>query len=128
MPASRLHAADLDNSLTTAAPAGPPPHARTEPAAMGQVTAFLSHSWSDEDEAPGAKHAIVSLWAKRRHEATGIEPTLWLVWRSHYIALHPGPSHISHASPFPSVQAPTLTACTAPSLSTSRARQTTIVV
>ena len=53
--------------------------AKTEPAAMGEVTAFLSHSWSDEEEAPGAKHALVSRWARRRQEATGKEPTLWLV-------------------------------------------------
>ena len=49
---------------------------------MGEVTAFLSHSWSDEKEAPGAKHALVSRWARRRQEATGKEPTLWLVRRS----------------------------------------------
>ena len=34
---------------------------------MGEVTAFLSHSWNDEEEAPGAKHALVSRWARRRH-------------------------------------------------------------
>ena len=79
LPASRLLAVDLDDNLTTAPPAGPTLHARTEPAAMGEVTAFLSHSWSDEREAPGAKHALVSRWATRRQEATGKEPTLWLV-------------------------------------------------
>ena len=78
---SRLHATDLADS-TTAPPAGPTLYERTEPAAMGEVTAFLSHSWSDEKEAPGAKHAVVSRWAKRRREKTGEEPTLWLVWRS----------------------------------------------
>ena len=46
---------------------------------MGEVTAFLSHSWSDEKEAPGAKHALVALWAEQRQELTGKEPTLWLV-------------------------------------------------
>jgi hypothetical protein len=79
LPASRLLAADLDDNLTTAPPAGPTLHARTEPAAMGEVTAFLSHSWSDEKEAPGAKHAVVTRWAARRQETTGKEPTLWLV-------------------------------------------------
>ena len=49
---------------------------------MGEVTAFLSHSWRDEEEAPGAKHALVSRWAKRRQETTGKETTLWLVRRS----------------------------------------------
>jgi hypothetical protein len=79
LPASRLLAADLADNITTAPSAGPTLHARTEPAAMGEVTAFLSHSWSDEREAPGAKHALVSRWATRRQEATGKEPTLWLV-------------------------------------------------
>ena len=46
---------------------------------MGEVTAFLSHSWRDEDEVPGAKYALVSRWASLRQETTGIEPTLWLV-------------------------------------------------
>ena len=44
---------------------------------MGEVTAFLSHSWRDEEEAPGAKHALVSRWAKRRQETTGKETTLY---------------------------------------------------
>ena len=63
LPASRLHAADLTDNMA-APPAGPTLHARSEPAVMGEVTAFLSHSWSDEDEAPGAKHALVSHWAR----------------------------------------------------------------
>ena len=80
LPASRLHAADLADGMTAAPPAaGPTLHERTVPAAMGQVTAFLSHSWSDEREAPGAKHALISRWAKRRQDTTGVEPTLWLV-------------------------------------------------
>ena len=78
LPADRLHAEDLANN-TAAPPAGPTLHERTEPAAMGEITAFLSHSWSDENEAPGAKHAAVSRWAARHREKTGNEPTLWLV-------------------------------------------------
>ena len=74
----RLHAEDLANN-TAAPPAGPTLHERTEPAAMGEITAFLSHSWSDENDAPGAKHAAVSRWATRHREKTGSEPTLWLV-------------------------------------------------
>ena len=81
LPAGRLHATDLADS-TTAPLAGPTLYERTEPAAMGEVTAFLSHSWSDEKEAPGAKHAVVSCWAKQRQDTTGAEPTLWLVRRS----------------------------------------------
>ena len=84
LPASRLHAADLADKSTVSSD-GPTLHARTVPATMGEVTAFLSHSWSDEDEAPGAKHALISRWANLRREATGKEPTLWLVTlaRSH---------------------------------------------
>ena len=85
LPAGRLHAADLANN-TTAPSAGPTLYERTEPAAMGEVTAFLSHSWNDEKEAPGAKHALVALWAERRQEATGKEPTLWLVALARLIA------------------------------------------
>ena len=83
LPASQLHAADLADN-TTAPSEGPTLRARTVPAAMGEVTAFLSHSWRDEDEAPGAKHAVVSRWARRRQETTGDEPTLWLVTLAHY--------------------------------------------
>jgi hypothetical protein len=96
LPASRLHAADLSDNMA-APPAGPTLHARTEPAAMGQVTAFLSHSWSDEKEAPGAKHALVSRWAKRRQEATGEEPTLWLVRRSLPLSPYPLTTRVSRA-------------------------------
>ena len=79
LPAGRLYAADLANNTTAPPQAGPTLHARTEPAAMGEVTAFLSHSWSDEQESPGAKHTVVSRWAERQQEMTGTEPTLWLV-------------------------------------------------
>ena len=74
LPASQLHAADLEYNTTTP-PAGPTLHDRTKPAAMGEMTAFLSHSWSDEKEAPGAKHAVVSHWATRYQARTGKEPT-----------------------------------------------------
>ena len=61
---------------------------------MGEVTAFLSHSWSDEQEAPGAKYAVVSHWAERQQELTGTEPTLWLVALAQ--SLHP-PACSTHA-------------------------------
>ena len=53
--------------------------AKTEPAQLGEVTCFLSHSWRDEDEVPGAKYKEFSRWAKTHEETTGKEPTLWLV-------------------------------------------------
>ena len=68
---------------------------------MGEVTAFLSHSWSDEKEAPGVKHALVARWAKRRQETTGKEPTLWLVWRS-------APSNHCAPDPFHRIPKPLL--------------------
>ena len=60
---------------------------------MGEVTAFLSHFWSDEKEAPGAKHAVVSRWAKRRQETTGKEPTLWLVALAQSLCTFPPHMH-----------------------------------
>ena len=84
LPASRLIAADLAGSGLGASTSATELAAKTVPAAMGEVTAFLSHSWSDEKEAPGAKHAAVSRWAKRHQETTGKEPTLWLVALTQY--------------------------------------------
>ena len=78
LPAKQLHAADLADSRG-APPTGPTLHERTTPARMGQVTAFLSHSWSDERELPGAKFAAFERWASHHEEVTGEEPTLWLV-------------------------------------------------
>eukprot|EP00964_Phaeocystis_antarctica_P076999 scaffold47696_cov72-Phaeocystis_antarctica.AAC.4 len=95
LPAGRLIAADLAPAGLGADPrlgawgrststSATELAAKTVPAAMGEVTAFLSHSWSDEKEAPGAKHAAVSRWAKRHQETTGKEPTLWLVALTQY--------------------------------------------
>ena len=53
--------------------------AKTEDAQLGEVTCFLSHSWQDEEEVPGAKYKEFSRWAKTHEETTGKEPTLWLV-------------------------------------------------
>ena len=40
---------------------------------------LFSHSWRDEDEAPGAKFEALQRWAQRHKEKTGEEATLWLV-------------------------------------------------
>jgi len=93
LPASRLLAADLAASGLWVSTSATEVAAKTVPARMGEVTAFLSHSWSDDDEAPGAKHALVSRWAKRRQEATGKAPTLWLVRRSLPLSLLSTPSY-----------------------------------
>ena len=42
------------------------------------MTCFLSHSWRDEDEAPGEKYQAFARWAREQEEATGKEVTLWL--------------------------------------------------
>ena len=51
---------------------------KTEPASLGEVTCFLSHSWRDEDAAPGEKYKAFAHWAREQEEATGKEVTLWL--------------------------------------------------
>ena len=54
--------------------------AKTKKAELGDVTAFLSHSWRDEDRAPGQKHKAIQKWARQRQvDKPGEEPTLWLV-------------------------------------------------
>ena len=47
---------------------------RTRTAELGEVEAFLSHSWSDEMAAPGQKHAALTTWAATRKTT----PTIWL--------------------------------------------------
>ena len=37
------------------------------------MTCFLSHSWRDEDEAPGAKYECFKRWARRHEETYGEE-------------------------------------------------------
>ena len=53
--------------------------AKSIPARLGEVTAFLSHSWKDEEEVPGAKYTAIAQWAHCQRRETGHEPTLWLV-------------------------------------------------
>ena len=53
--------------------------AKSEPATLGEVTCFVSHSWEDELKAPGAKHAAFAAWARRQEASSGKEPTVWLV-------------------------------------------------
>ena len=77
LPVNQLHDADLADNKNAPA-SGPTLQERTTPATMGKVTVFLSHSWSDEKDAPGAKYAAVMQWAEHHREATGEEPTLWL--------------------------------------------------
>ena len=52
--------------------------AKSIPARLGEVTAFLSHSWKDEEEIPGAKYTAIAQWAHCQRRETGHEPTLWL--------------------------------------------------
>merc|ERR1711998_587909 len=47
----------------------------TEEATLGEVTAFLSHSWRDD---PGEKHKALESWAQRYKEKYLKEATVWL--------------------------------------------------
>ena len=95
LPASQLHAADLADELTASPDAGPTLHARTEPAAMGQVTAFLSHSWRDEDDpmrpAPSTRLCRAGQSGARRRPASS-RRSGWCAARPH--SPHPSPAHI----------------------------------
>ena len=55
--------------------------AKTQQAKLGEVTAFVSHSWNDEKEPNiGKKYEAIRTWAQqRRVDDNGKEPTLWLV-------------------------------------------------
>jgi len=88
LPASRLTAEDLADSGATGSRRASPASmsavtafdlaAKTIPARLGEVTAFLSHSWKDEEEIPGAKYTAIAQWAHCQRRETGHEPTLWL--------------------------------------------------
>ena len=51
---------------------------KAEPAILGDVDAFFSHSWRDEVEQPGEKFHALMDWAKTRERATNVDPTIWL--------------------------------------------------
>jgi hypothetical protein len=88
LPASRLTAEDLADSGATGSRRASPASmsavtafdlaAKSIPARLGEVTAFLSHSWKDEEEIPGAKYTAIAQWAHCQRRKTGHEPTLWL--------------------------------------------------
>jgi len=89
LPASQLTADDLADSGATGSRQASPASmsavtafdlaAKSIPARLGEVTAFLSHSWKDEEEIPGAKYTAIAQWAHCQRRKTGHEPTLWLV-------------------------------------------------
>ena len=81
--------------------------AQTDTVFLQLGSGFLSHSWSDENEVPGAKYKVVKRWAKARTEAAGgQEPTLWLV-RFEIFTRAPdhkhGPSSLAQAPWLPSL-------------------------
>ena len=85
IPVSSMCAADLaDSGLKgpSATPGARPAAttaeelaAKSKKATLGSVDAFFSHSWRDEDEAPGAKYAALIAWAARLNVE---DPTIWL--------------------------------------------------
>ena len=49
---------------------------RTQPAKLGTVDAFISHSWQDDGN---AKHAQLQVWGEKVRTANGgQEPLVWL--------------------------------------------------
>ena len=89
IPVARLTSDDLAGSGVTthgssATPSSNPGTSalelakKTEAATLGEVDAFLSHSWRDEDAAPGQKYAALEAWAARFEAAHGRGPTCWL--------------------------------------------------
>ena len=78
LPASSLTKEDLAGASLGVSTSAAELAAKTEPAQLGEVTCFLSHSWRDEDAAPGEKYKAFARWAREQEEATGKEMTLWL--------------------------------------------------
>jgi len=65
-----ISANDLSNNSDTQM------FSRTEPAKLGTVDAFISHSWQDDGN---AKHAQLQVWAQKlRATNGGQEPLVWL--------------------------------------------------
>ena len=83
---SRLEPADLADSGLKSSRAAPSEVApapatsaedlakKTEAAKPGEVDAFFSHSWRDEETAPGKKFEALTAWAAKQ----GGDPTIWL--------------------------------------------------
>ena len=81
---SRLEPADLADSGLKSPRAEPSEVApstsaedlakKTEAAKPGEVDAFFSHSWRDEETAPGKKFEALAAWAAKQ----GGDPTIWL--------------------------------------------------
>ena len=80
IPVARLTSDDLAGSGVTthgssATPSSNPGTSafelakKTEAATLGEVDAFLSHSWRDEDAAPGQKYAALEAWAAESDKA-----------------------------------------------------------
>lgn len=77
LPATQLRKRDLSNEEERAEGL-PSLNERTIEVALGEVTCFLSHSWSDEATAPGAKYAALRAWVDDYEVTHKKEPTLWL--------------------------------------------------
>ena len=52
--------------------------ARSAKALLGQVDAFMSHAWADEEVAPGRKFAALKGWAASFEESERRPPKIWL--------------------------------------------------
>ena len=52
--------------------------ARSTKALLGQVDAFMSHAWADEEVAPGRKFAALKGWAASFEQSERRPPKIWL--------------------------------------------------
>ena len=66
---SEVQLDDLDSSKDTGM------HARTQRQSLGEVDAFVSHSWADDGS---DKHKMLTEWGGALKEETGNEPVIWL--------------------------------------------------
>ena len=75
-----LYDSDLSTGGNTdlASKAGLDLRARTRPEELGKCDVFFSHSWRDEDTAPGAKFYQLMAWAADFYEKELKKPCLWL--------------------------------------------------
>ena len=78
--ASSTAATSAAAASSTAGTRGPRPllAARSTKALLGQVDAFMSHAWADEEVAPGRKFAALKGWAASFEQSERRPPKIWL--------------------------------------------------
>jgi len=75
LPLDRLVEADLSDGRNRGGEDTRKLHSRTEPAALGECDAFMSHSWSED---AGCKWRVLQEWRQRFVAEHHREPRIWL--------------------------------------------------